>query len=377
LDRDTKMEIFLAESENFIEDFEPKFVDYFVSMSLAFNKHYEKQMLEEVALLVYKDVFNIDIFMSTIEHETFDEMIEDGFKIGFIINRCLLYLLEHYVIFLESRKGFHAQNITTFILCITEYVNQFEKQICERNMMEAQHVDFDTIDNFSTGHNILDTFRSIKDNGEEITFFNLYNGVPVKHTAIVTDIDEDDVAFKTMQAQEIAMRMDGKAYILKDKNFLKYIQADIVYSNFSNNTIVLTNFTYLLNMPAVNRKFIRVPPEIMAEVSLFGEKQLITRGKLFDLSINGLGVISGENNGIYAGAKIELNFPLELPNSKDEALITVEGKVLNIIEYSSSYRYCIQIYPKIEIEEKIKNYVKIREGEILENLNEEVNNHLF
>lgn len=377
MDRDKEMEMFLAESEDFIEDFEPKFVDYFVSMSLAFNKHYEKQMLEEVALLVYKDVLNIDIFMSTIEHETFDEMIDDGFKIGFVINRCLLYLLEKYVIFGQSRKDFDFKNITTLILCISEYVNQFEKQICEKNMIPPQHVDFDTIDNFSAGHNILDIFRSIKDNGEEITFFNLYNGIPVKHTAIVTDIDEEDVAFKTMQAQEIAMKMDGKAYILKDKNFHKYIQADIVYSNFSNNSIVLSNFTYLLNMPAANRKFIRVPPEIMAEVSLFGEKKLITRGKLFDLSINGLGVISGENNGIYAGAKIELSFPLELPNSKDESLITVEGKVLNIIEYSSSYRYCIQIYPKIEIKEKIKNYVKVREGEILENLNKEVNNYIF
>ena len=371
------METFLTESEDFIKNFKPKFVEYFVSLSLDFHKNYEKKLLEKVASLVYKDVLNIDIFMSTIEHETFDEMIEDGFKIGFIINRCLLYLLEHYVKFTQSRQDCHVENITALILCVSEYVNQFEKQICEKNMVQPQHVDFDTIDNFSAGHNILDIFRNIKDNGEEITFFNLYNGIPVKHTAIVTDIDEDDVAFKTMQAQNIAMKMQGKAYILKDNNFLKYIQADIVYSNFSNNTIVLTNFTYLLNMPAVNRKFIRVPPQIMAEVSLAGEKQLITRGKLFDLSINGLGVISSENNGIYAGAKIELSFPLELVNSKDESLITVEGKVLNIIEYSSSYRYCIQIYPSVEIEEKIKNYVKIRESEILENLDKEVNNYIF
>jgi hypothetical protein len=162
--------------------------------------------------------------------------------------------------------------------------------------------------------------------------------------------------------------MDGVAYILKDNNFDKYLKADVVYNNFLNNTVVLTNFTYLLNMPAINRKTIRVHPEIMVEVSLASEKELAIKGKLFDLSISGLGVVSEENNGIYAGAMINIDFHFDSLNN-----ISLNGEVLNIIEYSNSYRYCIEIYPKAGAEEKIRNYVKKREVETLDNLDKELN----
>lgn len=361
------LERFLLESSDFIDNFRPTFVKYFVDLCTSYDKFYPSETLEEVAQIVYKDIFVVDMFITTFEADVFKDMIEDGVMMGFLINRSMFFLLENYIKDVKE-KGQCKEHVECMIFCITKYINQFEKDICVKNRLQPLHVNFDNIDNFSAGHNIIDIFKEIKDKGEEVTFFNLFKGIPIQHKATVIDIDDDEVVFKTMQTQEIAMKMDGVAYILKDENFDKYLKADIVYNNFSNNTVVLNNFTYLLNMPATNREFIRVHPDIMAEVSLSYEKELTTSGKLFDLSVDGLGVISEENNGIYAGAKIDIEFSLGASNR-----LRVHGEVLNIIEYSSSYRYCIKIYPKLDVEEKIREYVKLRELEILDSLDEELN----
>ena len=363
---DEKVENFLADSSDFIEEFEPIFVDYFVFLCLSHDKFYSKETIEKLANLIYKDVFNVNIFSTTFEEEILDEMLDNGMMIELFISRSMLFLLESY-----AKQGSY-KHMETFVLCISEYINEFEKRICGKNRIQPLHLNFDTVDNFSVGNNIFDIFKKIKDKGEEVTFFNLYKGIPIKHSAFIVDIDGGDIVFKTMQTQEVAMKMDGNAYILVDDNFSKPIKADILYNNFSNNTVVLNNFTYMLNMPAMKREFARVHPDIMAEVSLSSEKELVTKGKLFDLSVDGLGVISEENNGIYAGARIDLKFVLNIAHNKDPFIIKVDGEILNIIEYSNSYRYCIKIYPKADMEEKILSYVKLREIEILDSLEEEV-----
>ena len=170
------------------------------------------------------------------------------------------------------------------------------------------------------------------------------------------------------------MKMEGVAYILRDHNFDKYIKADIKNHEFLKGKIILENFRYLLNMPATNREFVRVHPDIMAKVKLSSSSDLVTHGKLFDLSLNGIGVVSEENNGIYAGARIEIWFDLKLDNKLET--IRVDGEVLNIIEYKDSYRYCIKIFPKAKIEDKIKKYVKLREAEILNSLDKESSNYM-
>jgi len=367
---DVKIESFLTDSSDFGDAFEPKFVDYFINLCLSYDKFYSREILAKIALLVYKDVFSIDAFHSTDEQEIFSEMRDDGLMLSFLINRSMFFLIENYTKEENSNK-----HIEALVICATEYISEFEKQICNKHRLQPIHVNFDTQENFLVGNNILDVFKRIKERGEEVTFFNLYKGVPIRHSAVVVDIIGEDVAFKTMQTQEIAMKMDGNAYILTDNNFDKPIKADIVHHNFSSSTIVLNNFTYLLNMPATKREFIRVHPDIMAEVSLASEKDLVTTGKLFDLSVDGLGVISEENNGIYAGARIELHFKLDISRNQEPFIIEVDGEVLNIIEYSSSYRYCIKIYPTVEMKEKITNYVNLREVEILNSLEEEVNSY--
>lgn len=376
MEENERIENFLSDSSDFIEEFQPTFVKYFVNLCKSYEEFYSYETLEEVAGIVYKDIFVVDIFITTLEKDIFKEMLENGVKIGFLINKSMFFLLDNYIQNMKKNEECN-EHIRTMIMCITEYTNQFEKHICTKNKQQPLHLNFDTIENFSSGNNILDIFKDIRDAGEEIIFFNLYKGIPIQHKATIIDIGDGDIAFKTIQTQEIAMKMEGVAYILKDDNFDKYIKADIVYNNFSTNIVVLNNFTYLMNMPAIGREFVRVHPEIMAEVSLSQDQELVTKGKLFDLSIDGLGVVSEENNGIYAGAKISLDFTLKISSLEEVNYIQVEAEVLNIIEYSNSYRYCIKIFPKSDVEDKIARYVKAREVEILHSLHLKLDDYTF
>ena len=245
-------------------------------------------------------------------------------------------LLETYGDFL-SLKG-----------CEVVLTSSVEKAYEERFDMYLLDVKFPT----SSGFEFL---KSLRDSGD------------ITPAIFITSYDQKD---KLKEGFEIG----GKAYILKDHNFDKYIKADIKTHEFLKGKIVLGNFRYLLNMPATNREFVRVHPDIMASVELSCETDLVTHGKLFDLSLSGIGVVSEENNGIYAGAKIEIKFDLLINNKKES--LRVDGEVLNILEYKDSYRYCIKIFPKSEKEIKIKKYVKLREAQILDSLDKEIDNYI-
>ena len=359
---------FLDESLEFRYEFKPKFIQYFVDLSASYDKFYSPETMKEVANVIYQDLFDTDTFIITLDKDISKEILEDGVMIGFLISRSMFFLLENYLKYINESEN-SKECMQNMLVFITDYINMFEKQLY-KNKLQPLHLNFDTTDNLTATNGVFTTFKEIKDKGEEVTFFNLYKGIPIKHKATIIDIGDDEVSFRTIQTQEVAMKIDGMACILKDNNFDKYIKADIAYNNFANNTVVLRNFTNILNMPAISREFVRVHPDVMVKVTLNHDEELTTVGKLFDLSINGLGVISEENNGIYAGAKIHISFPLETINKNYH--IDVEGEILNIIEYSSSYRYCIKIYPEAEEKEKIKDYVETREIDILNNLNKEV-----
>lgn len=365
------MEGFINHTRDFIDDFEPKFIDYFMTLSLPFANDDSKKISEEIVHFIYKDIFSEEPAFFDADNDIFNEICDKSEKIGFLLSKSMFYFLKNYI---KSTQSYDYNYFEKLITCTTNYIDMLDNK-CNKCAHKLGVVNFKNNENFVVGNNILDIFQNIKNLGDEVTFFNLYEGVPISTKAKVVSIDENEVSFGVEKIQELAMRADGTAYILKDSNFDKHIKADIFYHDFSNKSIVLGNFTYLLNMPAIQREFIRVPPNISAVVHLLGEKDLVTEGKLFDLSLNGLGVIGEVNNGLFVGAQIDVSFSLlSYEDNKNETIETL-GKVLDIIEYGDSYRYCIHIDPVVEVEEKIIRYVKHREQEIIEELNKKLNNY--
>ncbi|MFK5882277.1 MAG: hypothetical protein QM482_08670 [Sulfurospirillum sp.] len=205
---------------------------------------------------------------------------------------------------------------------------------------------------------------------------NLYQGYPVRGSGKIIDIDDEDVVFKLdSELQEIAMKLEGKAYIVKDKYFHRHVKADIVYSNFSNSTIVLNNFIYLLNLPAVQRKFPRIYPKILIHAKLVGRNDLQAVGNLYDLSQNGIDMISEENLGFYNGTKINIEFDVTYDKKKHS--VKTIGEIVDIMQYMKSCRYCLKIFPDLKNIKIIKRYIGKREEEIKQELRDELSYYVF
>jgi hypothetical protein len=362
---------FLDDSIEFIESFKDEFVDYFIELCRTYKNNYEENTLRDVGALIYQDIFKDDIFITTFEGNIFSEMKEDGVLVGFLINKLGFFLIEKYIEFFKNKSVDYSNNLELLVRLVHKYTIDFEIEICKKNIQEPYSLNFDTEESHRDDEKIYKILENIGKNKKNVTFFNLYEGIPISSEGKIIKIENDEITFNVDKLQKIAMLDERVAYILKNDDFTKYIKADIIENSFHEDQIVLGNFSYLFNMPAMNRTHIRVYPEALVHVKLELEPNLITNGILYDLSVSGLGVISSQNNGIFAGAKVDISFDLDFKDGLRKVL--VYGEILNIIEYKESYRYCIKIFPNSRDENFIDQYVKSREINILNTLEEKTN----
>ena len=286
----------------------------------------------------------------------------------------MFYLIENYIAFAKKKKI--SPQVELLISCVSRFINVLESEVSEKYIHTIGEFGSDDTEIPFTSNSTIEIFQKIKEEGQKIQFLNLYQGVPIVCEAEVVAIEGESVSFHTQRLQEIAMKLDGRAFVVKNEYFTKHLKADILYSNFMTNTVVLHNFIYLLNMPALQREFVRVHPDIVANVYLHQFGNIETSGRLYDLSMNGLGVISAQNNGIFVGARVLVAFDLNTSKINDADTIEVEAEVMNIIEVKSSYRYCMRIFPEKEMNDKIAAYILQREKEIIQNLEDELKEYI-
>lgn len=372
-DKDT----FSSNAKLFLEEFEFHFIEYLVSLCSSYDCAIDKNEAKIMASSIYKNIFKCDFDVGELQEGLFVKMRQDGVMVGFLINKSMFYLIEKYMEYAKRKKI--VPHLEILILCITRFINLLENKINKKYSASVVRFDFNASDvALNTYNTIIELFRKMKDEDRAVVFLNLYQGVPISCEAKIIDIEGENISFSMDKLQEIAMKLDGNAFIIKNDDLSKHIKADIVYSNFLTNTVTLNNFTYLLNMPALQREFVRVHPDIIAKVYLHQNNAMTTSGRLYDLSMNGLGVVSSDNNGIEIGSKVVVDFELnDVFHTREREKIEVAGEVLNIIEYKGSYRYCMRIFPQKEMSDKILTYITQREKDILENLKDELKDYIF
>lgn len=363
-------EKFLSQSALFLEEFEPVYIEFFASLCVNYDNAIAKDEAREIALSIYRNLFKCNFTIQGLREDLLIKMRHDGVMIGFLINRSMFYLIENYIKFAKKKKI--SPQVELLISCVSRFINVLESEVSDKYNASLGEFDFQGGEISFASNSIIETFQKMKDEGQKLQFLNLYQGVPIISEAEIVSIDGENVSFHMDHLQEIAMKLDGRAFIIKNDYFSKHLKADIVYSNFMTNTVVLHNFIYLLNMPALQREFVRVHPDIVAKVYLHQFGNVETTGRLYDLSLSGLGVLSAENNGMFVGARVLVAF--DLNSSKEEApdKIEVEAEVMNIIEAKGAYRYCMRIYPEKEMNDKITAYIAQREKEIIQNLEDEL-----
>ncbi|MDD3342037.1 MAG: PilZ domain-containing protein [Sulfurospirillaceae bacterium] len=365
---------FLSKSALFLEEFEPKFVDYFIALCSSYHCSLPSDEKKVIASAIYHNVLRYGAHWEELKDTLFIKMQQDGLMVGFLINRSMFYLLENYLSFAKVHQ--FAPQIEILMSCITRFIQLFENEITEKTTFQIADFASDSSVALHSNNNIIDIFKKMQQDKKAVRFLNLYQGVPISYDAPILHVEAETVTFSIDRLQEIAMKLDGHAYIIKNEYFTKHIKADILFNDFTNNTVTLHNFIYLLNMPAMQRAYIRVHPDIVANVYLHQFGDIQTSGRLYDLSMKGLGVVSHENNGIFRGAKVMVEFDLNSISGRQGDKIIVESEVINIIEYKDSYRYCMQIFPANEMIDKIAEYILLREKEIIQNLEDELREYI-
>ncbi len=365
---------FLTQSTFFLDTFESDYVEYFSALCVHYDKTIVQNDAQQMAMSIYKNFRKCDFTISDLREDVLLKMKQDGVMIGFLISRSLFYMLEKYIVFCQEQHL--DSNIQLLIGCVSRFMNVLECKVTSKCLESIARFDLDPDTSLTASNSIIQIFQAIKDEGKTVQFLNLYQGVPITCDAKIVTIEGEHISFQTDRLQEIAMKLDGQAFVIKNDYFERHLKADILYSNFLTNTVVLHNFIYLLNMPALKREFVRVHPDIVAKVYLHHEGERETSGRLYDLSINGLGVLSTENNGISLGAKVMVGFDLSTLKIHSLERIEVEAEVINIIENKGTYRYCMRIFPEKEMHDKIVMYIKQREKEIIQNLEDELKEYV-
>ena len=369
--------ILIQNTEGFLEDTKPHFIRFSLDLLYANGKNIDQNDARGALEALYESLLLREIDMEHLQDQLYRSLGHDKLMTNYLVSRSFLFLLERFDQASQSTHPHLSAYYSAMLVAIMRFVTLFEGRAATLQLPQKLDIVFDDNDQFFIHNNILDIFYRIKNSGIKIKFMNLYKGVPIMYEAEILDIDGDEVVFKTDPLQELAMKLDGKAFIVKNEFFDKHVKADIVYSNFANSTVVLNNFIYLLNMPAAQREFVRVHPNTIAQVMLSNNEKEQTVGKLFDLSINGLGVVSEENHGLHIGAKVSVKFDLHFPYDGKTVAVDVKGSVLNVIEYHDSFRYCMCIHPDDELAQEIVQFVKEREEEIIVNLKDQLKEYVF
>ncbi|MBE0496370.1 MAG: PilZ domain-containing protein [Campylobacterales bacterium] len=243
--------------------------------------------------------------------------------------------------------------------------------------LHVKSISFGEEAGFFIHNNIFDVFANIHNKHETITFLNLYEGVPIVSEATIVEVGDEEVVFKIDPLQELAMKHDNKAYIVQNQFFSKPVKADIVFCNMVQHEVTLTNFVYLLNMPATQRESSRVHPNTVAKVTLVDAKNnQAIEGILFDLSLGGVGVVSKLNHTIQAHDSVEVGFELIMPSNQEKVAIVVKATVVNVFEYDGAYRYCMKLQTDSTSKGHITRFVKEREKEVIETLKRELQEYM-
>lgn len=225
---------------------------------------------------------------------------------------------------------------------------------------------------FFIHQNITDLFAKIKNNNEKIEFLNLYKGVPIKCEGSIVNIENDEITFEVTLMQILAMMEEQSAFVVKNDILGKHIKADVVNYFLSNNTIKLNNFKRLDNMPATQRAFARVHPNTTTNVLLINDQGESAKGILYDISEGGMGVLTTQNLGIKNGDVLEAQLTLIMPNTNEEIEIAEKVKLIVLIDYKGTLRYCMQNLPNQNAQSYIAKFVQSRETQTLEDLKEQL-----
>lgn len=209
---------------------------------------------------------------------------------------------------------------------------------------------------------VIDMLKKIQEESIPLKCFNIYKDVPVSFDAEVVQIlsRKKMASIRMNEMQATATKLEGKTY-LKSKIFPGTVQATLVSINMDKNTALVSNF-HLANLREENRASERVQPNPPIVLNVHKGKVEVA-GKVLDISLAGIG-LTGPKNAFKVGDDVTLQ--IALPPKKNK--MKIPGEVVAARQEEKSCTAGIRMKLTDDIEKRVKEYIKARQGEVIQEL---------
>ncbi|MDD2829022.1 MAG: PilZ domain-containing protein [Sulfuricurvum sp.] len=214
---------------------------------------------------------------------------------------------------------------------------------------------------------LIDVLEILRQRSGTIIVLNTYYGVPIQNSAKIIHTDANSVILKAHPLQETAAIKQNGLYLLKNDEFKNDVYASVTPININGERFLELNRFDQLETSLFHRQSIRVQP---AEPMLFGIKHSLLnfRSHLYDLSIDGVAVITKHSYPLSISSEVVITFPAEIFGS----LIDIMGEMVYKSSYEGGFKYHFKTRPTVQQESELSKYIKRREQEIIKKLRDEI-----
>ena len=219
--------------EDFLDNFRQDFIEYFDLICTRYEFDIDRSDTKMIAVGLLNNLFNEEGISYALPDDIILEMKKNKTNLGFLVNRSIIYIYKKYVLFMKKQGKTDLFYIENLLQRLNNFSNFIENSIEDTIEDYNTKVGFGNQNQIYSSNNIINIFGKMKKYNRKIRFMNLYQGMPISHQGSIVKIDGDSITFKLEnELQKIAMKLEGKAYIMEDKYLDRYIKADISHIDF-------------------------------------------------------------------------------------------------------------------------------------------------
>ncbi len=211
---------------------------------------------------------------------------------------------------------------------------------------------------------IISFMKIIQDNSSEVKIHNFYKGLTIINSAVISNITENEVTFKTAYAQLKVVSLT-KFMTISSEIFPKSVICKSIKAvDLDNQTIVINDMSFTTRS-SVDREFIRLEPEEKHRCTLFyNDIKFSGTVKILDVSEVSVKL---EINTLPPGMQIGDIVKVSMNLTKQSKVISIitDAPIFRIDEHSRTFDIVMLFELDIKNKNAIKDYLASRQMELI------------
>lgn len=338
-----------------IRYFKKDFLKIFYSVYKEECSHkINKELLKQLSNNLFKTLFlardrDIKIHLKVI----FQHLNEDS-SLEKFLSKLFFIVLNHY---LKScyRSEVLYKKVHHFSSAINELI-EWSKDINFNDMSDDMYA------SLSPHDTLMSIFENVRENSEKIMLLNHYKSIPIQYPAKIIHTRESGIVVTTNALQNRAAILEGKSYILKDKNIVEDFTVSVKEIELEGKKFLELKGFDKLSSGIIRRDDVRVHTPDGTVVKLNYNRRSYNVA-LFDLSFGGLSLITAQqiNAPKYSIFKIDFKDVMELDDE-------IEASLIHVSKFENAFKYHFKVNFSIKNENIVTDYITNIQKEIIKEL---------